>query len=186
VGDQAGGGHFEVDWAIAGGTEADRDQHFQLRQAEYDPYKEEGWSISFNIVQNFQRYFSLDAPNVARMIWLLQDLFYYNAVVGVAADGLPFLTNQEESPRGTGFKDFEGNTRVVKSELKTTKGVTKADFSGAPGLIQALEGLVTYAAALTSVGRIRDAGIVLYAYQQVVNGSWTITKAFRYLFDNRL
>jgi hypothetical protein len=69
---------------------------------------------------------------------------------------------------------------------KTEKKAQEADFSGAPGLLEALQGFVTLAADLTRMGEIRKAEIVLYAYRQVIHQTWTITQAIQYLIDNRI
>jgi hypothetical protein len=53
------------------------------------------------------------------MFWLLQDFFWFDAITGVAGDNLPALTNKSgDSPRSTGFTDYLGNRRVIKSELR--------------------------------------------------------------------
>jgi hypothetical protein len=98
----------------------------------------------------------------------------------------PMLVNPEKTPRNTGWKDPAGIIR--NPPPSETKGLTleEADFSGAQGLLDALAALPELAAKLTRAGRLRDAGIVLYAYHQVINGTWAIDRAFDYLAENGL
>jgi hypothetical protein len=69
---------------------------------------------------------------------------------------------------------------VAAAETRVTK-LKKADFSGAQTLLDALSALPTLAAELTKIGKLREAGIVIYAYNQVIKGYWSITEAFAYL-----
>ncbi len=68
-----------------------------------------------------------------------------------------------------------------KSTVRSTKAAGKQDFSGVPGLFDALAALPTLAAELTKEGRLREAGQVTYAYQQVIHLNWTISFALDYL-----
>jgi hypothetical protein len=61
-----------------------------------------------------------------------------------------------------------------------------ADFSGAAGLIEFLNNLPAFAEILKREGRVRDAGIVLFAYRQTIAGKMSITEMLQYLRDNRI
>jgi hypothetical protein len=88
-----------------------------------------------------------------------------------------------ETPRYTGWKDQLGVKRAAPPSDK--KG-PKSDLSGAQGLFDAATGLLAYSQALRDSGRIRDANIVKFAYDNIFNGTWTITQAFDYLRKNGL
>jgi hypothetical protein len=88
-----------------------------------------------------------------------------------------------ESPRKFGVNSFE--------EKRTSAGpgdssAKKGDFTGAGGLLAFINNLPAYAAALQLQGRTRDAGIVLFAYNQVKTLKWTVTEALAYLTQNNL
>lgn len=87
-----------------------------------------------------------------------------------------------ESPRNEGINSRD-ELMAGKSSAATAK---KGNFSGAQGLVDALAGLLIYVQALKSQGRLRDAGIVQFAYDQVTSGKWSITQAFDYLRENNL
>lgn len=95
----------------------------------------------------------------------------------------PMLVNPKQSPRYTGWKDPAG---VKRAAAPSDKKGASADFSGASGLFAAAQGLLAYSDALSSAGRLRDAGIVKFAYDQIFNLSWTVTEAFDYLRKNHL
>jgi hypothetical protein len=78
------------------------------------------------------------------------------------------------------------SVQAAKSATKTRRTVKSGDFSGAQGLLDALASLPALAAQLTKAGRLRDAGIVIYAYEQVIKRYWSITQAFAYLVANRI
>jgi len=69
---------------------------------------------------------------------------------------------------------------------RSVKPAKRQDFSGAPGLLQALVALPALAAQLTGEKKFREAGIVLYAYNQVIKNTWSITEAFAYLRENHI
>jgi hypothetical protein len=126
-------------------------------------------------------YILFDKPSVLQMLnWQGNGLYFYALSVGIdlPLQNLPMLVNPKQSPRYTGWKDSSGE---VHKPTPSDKKTTEADFSGAQTLLDALEALVILAANLTKVGKVRDAGIVLYAYQQVKNQTWSITEAFDYL-----
>jgi len=61
---------------------------------------------------------------------------------------------------------------------------SKSDFGGAQGLYETFLALPQVIKALKDAGRLRDAGIVQYAYDQVRLGLWTITRALLYISTN--
>jgi hypothetical protein len=88
-----------------------------------------------------------------------------------------------ESPRKIGVNSF------VEKRVKAGPGDSSAqesDFSGADGLITFLNSLPALADQLEADGQVRQAGIVRYAYNQVIANKWTITEMLAYLRDNRI
>jgi hypothetical protein len=83
-----------------------------------------------------------------------------------------------ETPRKIGLN--------AKTEKKGATSLETADFTGAEGLLEALAALPELAAKLTIAGELRQAGIVLYAYRQVIANLWSITEAFAYLRNQRI
>jgi hypothetical protein len=62
----------------------------------------------------------------------------------------------------------------------------KADYAGASTLYQAFTLLAQWATQLRAAKKFREAGIVQFAYDQVVRQVWSISQAFLYLRENRL
>ncbi len=122
-------------------------------------------------------YFLLDKDS----LMVIYQTFAANFVSDAVANQPPFypvLVNPQTSPKYTGWKDPLGIRR--KPPPSDKKG-PRGDFSGAPGLVSALQGLLLYSETLRAAGRLRDAGIVKYAYDQVIDLRFTITEAFDYL-----
>jgi len=83
---------------------------------------------------------------------------------------------------GCPFRYDGTNSRTEKSDFKATVG----DFSGAQGLITFVTSLPAYAAVLRREKRIRDAGIVLFVYNQIIDNKITVTDGLKILRDNGL
>jgi hypothetical protein len=89
-----------------------------------------------------------------------------------------------ESPRKFGVNSYqEKRVPVSNAQIGVAK---KSDFSGAQGLITFLNNLPMLAAQLKKDGKVREAGIVLFAYNQVISDKWSITTMLQYLRDNRI
>jgi hypothetical protein len=97
-----------------------------------------------------------------------------------------------ESPRHlTDYVNNDGlNNKSTTDPRGTNPGnpytLKKTDYSGAPGLLEALLALPKLAEQLTAAGDLRDAGIVVYAYKRVLAQQWSISQAFAYLRDNNI
>jgi hypothetical protein len=91
-------GGYDVNSAITGGSVEERQQRYDFRLVELYGSMDPTPTVDAQILQDQVVYFSLDKPNMARLFWLLQDYFWYNAITGVAGDNLPALTNQIDSP----------------------------------------------------------------------------------------
>jgi hypothetical protein len=88
-----------------------------------------------------------------------------------------------ESPRKFGINSAaEKRVSVPRGDF-TAK---KSDFSGAGGLITFVNSLPAYAAILKREGRARDAGIVLFVYNQIISQQLSITDGLKILRDNNL
>jgi hypothetical protein len=136
-------------------------------------------------------------PNPAITLYFLLDkaaLFFsfYNFRATYLLDAItntpplfPILANPKKSPRSTGWTDPNGVKRTPPPSEKK-EPPSDGDFSGAQGLLDAISALPTLAAKLTQAGELRQAGIVIYAYEQVVRQNWTVTQAFDYLLKNRI
>jgi hypothetical protein len=123
-------------------------------------------------------YVCLDRFNVVSFLQTL-DLINYRTSV----NNRFFLINPSTSPRYSGWKDENNVQRPVAPTDSKRK---RLDFRGAPGLIEALQGFLKLASDLTALNEVRKAGIVLYAYNQVIKQVWSITQAIQYLIDNRI
>ena len=99
---------------------------------------------------------------------------------------------EDESPRR--MPDFVNNDGLNNVSTVNPKGTNpgnpyelkEVDYSGAPGLLEALLALPELAKQLTAAGDLRDAGIVVYAYKRVLDQQWSISQAFAYLRDNHI
>ena len=143
-----------------------------------------GFTFTFSYPNDpFQSYWLLDKENFVSL-WrynVLPDVGFVIAQ-GTAA-GLPKITQVNETPRYSGWKDVDGSSR--KAPPSDKKG-SKSNFAGEAGLIAAAAGLLAYSDALAKAGDKRDAVIVKFAYDNVFNGTWSITEAFDYLRKNGL
>jgi hypothetical protein len=93
------------------------------------------------------------------------------------------IRNVTKTPRYHGWTDSAGVVRKPPpSDLKLKRG----DFSGVPGLFTFLQNLPAYAQILKREGRLRDAGIVLELYNQVIDGRQSLTDALAILRQNGL
>lgn len=129
-------------------------------------------------------YHCFDKDSLYNLLFDAPNFYWFTSVANTDPNNQPIRTVLS-SPRATGWTDAAGVKRAPPpSEKKVSNG--KADFSGAPGLLEALQGFLTLAGDLTELGKIRQAGIVLYAYKQVINQVWSITQAIQYLIDNRI
>lgn len=129
-----------------------------------------------------KQYILLDKQTVVRGILgnANQALFNYISNVGVPQNQ-QIIQMLNETPRYKGWTDQAGEKHAAPPADK--KGF-KQDFAGASGLFSAFQNLPLLAEKLRKEGRVRDAGIVLYAYNQVVAGLWTITHAIAYISEN--
>jgi len=148
-----------------------------------NPGNDVEWTYPTDPVTAFILY---DKPSVLQTLnWQGNGLYYYALSVGVPLElqNMPMIVNPKQSPRYTGWKDAAGE--VHKPPPSDKKGPS-GDFSGASGLFAAAQGLLAYSEALRESGRLRDAGIVKYAYDRIFDLTWTVTEAFDYLRKNGL
>jgi hypothetical protein len=144
------------------------------------PGNEQYWTFSYPNPQ-YTAYFLFDKNTFFDLIRQFPDFFYNNNVIQ-SDPSLQFMRVQTDSPRAKGWTDNLG----VKRRPPPSDEGPPPDFSGAAGLVEALQGLLTLASDLTAMREVRKAGIVLYAYNQVIKQIWSITQAIQYLIDNRI
>lgn len=146
------------------------------------------WTAEFQYTDAITIYFLLDQAS----FMVIAQAFVSSFVADAVANQPPFfpmLVNPKKSPRYTGFTDAAGVKVEPPPSDKSSKGGAggdKLDFTGAPGLVEAFLGLAAYESVLRETGRLRDAGIVQFAIDQVNNNVWSITEAFAYLREQRL
>jgi hypothetical protein len=128
-------------------------------------------------------YWTLDKQNFMRF------LRFQTGIDAIRVDALvnnpplwASLRAPAKTPRKTGWTDRDG----VKRKPPPSEDGKESDFSGAEGLVEALNGLLRLAADFTAMKEVRKSEIVLYAYNQVIKGTWAITQAIQYLIDNRI
>jgi len=111
--------------------------------------------------------------------WLNSSLVQ-NLGPDITADGkqMTFL----ESPRNQGVNSAEEKTAAGAAG----QSAKASNFAGAQQLFNAFQALTTLVAVFKQDGRLRDAGIVQFAVDQVTAGKWSITEAFQYLSDNNI
>ena len=107
---------------------------------------------------------------------------------------LGFFANQfNPKLKGAGFNGFwylQDDLREMGYNSKTAEAKDrplisgKSDLSGAGALLAFLNSLIDTAAKLKKAGLVREAGIVTFAYNQVINLNFTIMDAIRYLIRN--
>jgi hypothetical protein len=132
-------------------------------------------------------YFPLDKTNFSR-IWNYCSLgFPLNGPI-FQSDPPKYESKSFQPVQNTprrGWTDTAGTPRApTPSDKVSNPNLETTDFSGVPGLLDALAALPEFAAQLTRMGKLREAGIVMYAYSQVMKGVWTITEAFAYINAN--
>jgi hypothetical protein len=134
----------------------------------------------------FPIYFQLNKANMADIVNAASSLWFVGP--DLFKDTNYYLLS--DSPRDTwdssnpNFHDL-GDESSSGFKSKLGQG-TKPSLSGAGTLLAVLNALPAFAAQLKKNGRVRDAGIVMYAYNQVISGVWSITTALIYLDDNRI
>jgi len=144
-----------------------------------------GWTATFSYpLDPITTYLCLDKNTVMAMFKALPTYYYANGVeydptIPISQQAIRFVY---ESPRKTGWTDTAG---VKRDPAPTDKG-EKSDFSGAQTLVDAFLALSALEASLREIGRLRDAGIVQFAIDQVNANVWSITEAFAYLIKNRI
>jgi len=140
------------------------------------------WSIEPSYPNDpMTMYFILDKDSFMVTLQAFAPQFVSDAVAN-QPPAYPMLVNPKQTPRKTGWVDPAGVKRVPPpSEARK-----KSDFKGAAGLLEALQGLLKLASDLTAMKKIRQASIVIYAYNQVIKQVWSITQAIQYLIDNRI
>jgi hypothetical protein len=128
-------------------------------------------------------YWVLDKTNFMRF------LRFQTGIDAIRVDALvnspplwPSLRAPAKTPRKTGWTDAAG----VKRKPPPSEDGKELDFSGAAGLLEALQGFLKLAADFTAMKQVRKASIVVYAYNQVIKQVWSITQAIQYLIDNRI
>jgi len=184
-GDDGGGGTIDVEATSAGGNAKELEEN-ALKQIAFveesnDPTHIYTWTVTRGELVTV--YWQLDKTNVSIFADYLAD-FLYLAVITLQIPQMGIAKWKQDpdySPR-KGWKDDAGTKR---EPTPSDKG-RKADFSGASGLFAAAQGLLAYSEALRESGRIRDAGIVKFAYDQIFNLTWSVTEAFDYLRKNGL
>jgi hypothetical protein len=140
------------------------------------------WSIEPTYpTDSMTMYFLLDKESFMVILKQFAQSFILDAVANQPTF-FPMEVNPKETPRKTGWKDPAG----VKRDPPPSESRKRGDFRGAAGLLEALQGLLTLAADLTRIRRVREASIVIYAYNQVIRQVWSITQAIQYLIDNRI
>jgi hypothetical protein len=140
------------------------------------------WTAEFSFPrQTMTIYFTLDKTSMMVILKAFAPQFISDAIAN-QPPFYPMLINPKETPRKTGWVDPEG----VKRKPPPSEDGKEVDFSGAAGLIEALQGFLKLASDLTVLKEVRKAGIVLYAYSQVLKNAWSITEAIQYLIDNRI
>lgn len=85
-----------------------------------------------------------------------------------------------ESPRRFGVNSVEEKKEASPASAKT------GSTAGAGTLLTVLDLLLQLVDTLKAEGRLRDAGIVQYAYDRVIDGTFSITQALDYLRANNL
>lgn len=140
------------------------------------------WTAEFLWTDASTVYWLLDKDNFI-FIWKTLVSFFGPHIFLDNPQIFSVLINPKQSPRYTGWKDLDGVARMAPP---SDKHGAKGNFSGAGTLVQAFLLLPAYADQLRKDGRVRDAGIVMYAYNQVLSRAWSITKALDYLRANNL
>lgn len=85
------------------------------------------------------------------------------------------------SPYGLGYNSVAAEKL---GRASTAPGAIKFNLTGANNLFAAFQMLPGVVADLKRQHRLRDAGIVQYAYEQVLRGKFSITEAFAYIDKN--
>ena len=187
--DDGGGNTFDTIVYAAGGDVAGLNEN--ANEAKFNLESGfPGYTFTYNPGPPVTAYWLFDKSNVVKFAQFLSSYFY---PVCIEVKGPPELgifhpisdpLAPDLKPRKGWTDDIGVKRKPPPSEKKTT--LEEADFSGAPGLLEALAALPEFAAQLTKQGKLRQAGIVMYAYAQVIRHTWSITEAFAYLRDNRI
>jgi len=131
-------------------------------------------------------YVCLDKENIVKILQLQNVSSIAGSLYGVAA-GIQAATPpfdfkvQTTSPRYTGWTNLQGERHNPPPSDR--KGV-KFNFGGAANLLANFLKLPEVIASLKKQGRLRDAGIVQFAYDEVLRGKMSITEAFAYIDKN--
>jgi len=148
-----------------------------------------GFTFTYAYKALINLYVCLDAENVLKICQLfnvsnIAGTLYEIATKTQQPIGQLAIKVATESPRSTGWSNPVTGEKhdAPPSDKKGAKG----QFGGAAQLIDAAKSLLVYADALRASGQIRSANIVKYAYDNIFNGTWTITEAFDYLRRNNL
>jgi hypothetical protein len=84
-------------------------------------------------------------------------------------------------------KSWVGNMKIAADAQKRSKTTSASgDFSGASGLLAFVIAMPTLAAQLKKEGRVRDAGIVTFLYNQILAQKISVTDALKVLRDNSI
>lgn len=136
---------------------------------------------SFSDQSTLQAYHLLDRQTFMNILNVSPFFWWFTSVRETNPASQNILTLLK-TPRYTGWKDQSGGVRRASPSDKKEK----SDFSGATTLFESVAALLQLATNLTKIGEVRQAGIVLYAYQQIIRQAWSITEAIQYLVDNRI
>jgi hypothetical protein len=144
-------------------------------------------------------YFIAQTPPYAYFILLDKDLMR-NFINNDSPGSFNLIPSVLQSPRygingeyrdkkapATSWPSNDGNKNgpTYDKELGDLKEIG-ADFTGATTLYYAGMAIATLAAKLRAAGRLRDAGIAQYAYDRIIDNTFSITQALQYLDDNNV
>jgi hypothetical protein len=147
------------------------DRAMDLAQSDANVLSGSGYTI-LDVSILGKRWFELNKENFDGIIEHVAAGQYWNNGVDVG----PIST---ENPRNK--KDWPSNDGP-----RNVGKVSRRDFSGVKGLFDFLVAMPAYAEILRKEGRLRDAGIVLEVYRQIIDGRQSITDGLAILRQNGL
>jgi hypothetical protein len=185
--DDGGGNTFDTIIYGAGGDVAGLNEN-----TDADKYNLQNsfptYSFTYNPGPPVTAYWLFDKSNVVKFAQFLASYFY---PVCIEVKGPPELGifHPISDPLAPDLKPRKGWTDDIGVKRKPPPSEKKeaqeaGDFEGADTLVEALQGLLRLASDLASIRKIREAGIVIYAYNQVIRNTWSITEAIQYLIDS--
>jgi len=186
-GDDGGGGTIDLVTTSAGRNDEELGnnvvENIAFQEQINDPTHIYTWTVTYPNPTTTV-YWQLDSRNISTFANYLADFLY----IGVVSLGNIPQLGICKAKLGTDYTPRKGWTddAGVKRLPTPTDARKKSNFSGAAGLLEALNGLLKLASDLTAMREVRKASIVLYAYNQVIKQVWSITQAIQYLIDNRI